>query len=476
MPYAIDDTHDPKLESWIEEANDPATDFPIQNLPIGLIRLPDPDEDDDDGDGSDSWIESVVTRVGDTVVDLSACYHAGVLKPDKKKWEEDFEVYVGDGGKLNAIGDDDVTPGFLGALRRAVSTMLHKDTKALRDSGGIRSEVLIPVADAEFILPFQIGDYTDFYASVHHATNVGSMFRPDNPLLPNYKWIPVGYHGRASSVVIDGTPITRPAGQQAPAEDGGAPGFGPCKMLDYELEVGMVLRKGNPLGEPISIETAEDHILGLCLLNDWSARDLQKWEYQPLGPFLAKSFATTVSPMIVTMEALAPFRSPRFERAAGDPAPLAHLDNDHDRAHGAIDLTLEVYLQTAEMKKRGLSPHRLSRGGFKDMYWTLAQMLTHHASNGCNMAPGDLLGSGTVSGPARDARGCLLELTWDGDPWANPPVSAPTTQRTPIKLESGEERKFLQDGDEIILKGFCEREGFRRIGFGECRGMVRPAK
>lgn len=469
MPYPIDDTHDPKLTSWIDCTDD--SDFPIQNLPLGLIRLPDPDDDDDEG----SWIESVVTRVGDTVVDLSACVNAGVLKPDNKKFADDFEVYIGDGGILNALGDPDVTPGFRAALRQAVSKLLRKDTKALRDNKELRNDALIPAAEVDHILPFLIGDYTDFYASVHHATNVGSMFRPDNPLLPNYKWIPVGYHGRASSVVISGTPITRPTGQQSPPEDTGSPAFGPCTMLDYELEVGLFLARGNPLGSSITLAEAEEHMLGLCLLNDWSARDLQKWEYQPLGPFLAKSFATTVSPWVVTMEALAPFRAPRFERPAGDPAPLPHLDHERDRSAGAVDLTLEVHLTTRQMRDKGTPPHRLSRGNFKDMYWTLAQMLTHHASNGCNMRPGDLLGSGTVSGPSRDARGCLLELTWDGDPWANPPVSAPTTERTPITLPTGETRKFLEDGDEIILKGYCERAGYRRIGFGECRGIIQPA-
>lgn len=240
--------------------------------------------------------------------------------------------------------------------------------------------------------------------------------------------------------------------------------------------MGVVVGRGNDLGEPISIADAEDHILGLCLLNDWSARDMQKWEYVPLGPFLAKNFATTVSPYIVTMEALAPFRSPRYERPEGDPAPLPHLDSDHDRSAGALDITLEVYLATRQMRDKGLAPHRLSKGNFKDMYWTVAQMLTHHSSNGCNMQPGDLLGSGTVSGPTRDARGCLLELTWDGDPFANPPVKATGADRTPIDLPNGEQRKFLEDGDEIILKGYCEREGYRRIGFGECRGIIEEAK
>ncbi|MEL7485009.1 MAG: fumarylacetoacetase, partial [Planctomycetota bacterium] len=316
--------------------------------------------------------------------------------------------------------------------------------------------------------------YTDFYASVYHATNVGSMFRPDNPLLPNYKWIPVGYHGRASSVVPSGTPIRRPSGQLSPAEEGGAPSFGPCKLLDYELELGVVMGRGNELGETIPIAEAEDHILGVCLLNDWSARDMQKWEYVPLGPFLAKSFATSVSPYLVTMEALAPFRVPALRRPEGDPAPLPHLFDEHDQAHGGIDITLEVLLASKQMRDKGMEPIRLSKGSFKDMYWTISQMVTHHASNGCNMQPGDLLGSGTVSGPRRDSRGCLLELTWDGDPFAAEPKLVPGTQRTPIELPTGETRTFLGDHDEVILKGYCERDGYRRIGLGECRGAIEP--
>ncbi|MFG0328017.1 MAG: fumarylacetoacetase [Phycisphaerales bacterium JB037] len=471
MPYEIDDTHDPKLESWIESANDPETDFPIQNLPLGLIRVPDAD----DPDGG-SWHEFVVTRIGDTLVNLSACVYAGVLKPEDDRFTDDFEVYIGDGGPLNSFGDEDATPGFRLALRRAISSMLRKDNPILRDNRELRDEVLIDPADAQHIPPLYTLDYTDFYASVYHATNVGSMFRPDNPLLPNYKHIPVGYHGRASSIVPSGADIRRPIGQQAPAEEGGSPAFGPCKMLDYELEVGVVMGRSNDLGEPISLDDAEDHILGLCLVNDWSARDIQKWEYQPLGPFLAKNFATTVSPYLVTMEALAPFRSPAYERPAGDPQPLSYLDSDHNRSHGGIDLTLEVHLASAEMRKKGMAPIRLSKGSFRDMYWTIAQMVAHHTVNGCNLQPGDLLASGTVSGPTRDARGCLLELTWDGDPFANPPKLVPGTQRTPIKLPTGETRKFLEDGDEVILKGYCQREGFRRIGFGECRGIITPAR
>lgn len=455
MAYEIDETHDPSLESWVESANDPQTDFPIQNLPWVVGTVP-----DEEAPG-ERWLVAGFA-IGDSVLNLN---HLAVLKID-------------DGGLLDPLRASPVEGLPLGVpreqrlrLRALASRLLNANEPLLRDSPA-RELALVPRDTITFGLD-AVPNFTDFYASVHHATNVGSMFRPDNPLLPNYKWIPVGYHGRASSVVPSGTDIVRPLGQQAPSEEGAAPAFGPCTMLDYEMEMGVVVGLGNELGRPVSIGDAEDHILGLCLLNDWSARDIQKWEYQPLGPFLAKSFATTASPSIVTMEALAPFRSQRSERPAGDPQPLPHLDSDHDRAHGAIDITLEVYLQTEQMRQRGLSPHRLSRGNFKDMYWTIAQMLTHHASNGCNLQPGDLLGSGTVSGPTRGSRGCLLELTWDGDPWANPPVQASGKARTPIELPSGEKRMFLEDGDEVILRGFCEREGFRQIGFGECRGTVR---
>jgi fumarylacetoacetase len=313
------------------------------------------------------------------------------------------------------------------------------------------------MAEAELYLPAEVGDYTDFYASVHHATNVGSMFRPDNPLLPNYKYVPIGYHGRASSLVPSGTPVRRPRGQLKGPNDE-RPTFAPSRLLDYECEVGFFVGRGNALGEPVAIAEAERHLFGFCLVNDWSARDIQTWEYQPLGPFLAKSFATTVSPWVVTMDALEPYRVPVRERAAGDPAPLPYLDDEADRARGGVALTVEVYLSSRRMREEGVSPARLSRSSFTDMYWTAAQMLTHHASNGCNLRPGDLLASGTVSGPERDARGCLLELTWRG--------------AEPLQLPTGETRKFLEDGDEVIMRGSCEREGMVRIGFGECVGRV----
>jgi fumarylacetoacetase len=316
------------------------------------------------------------------------------------------------------------------------------------------------MAEAELRLPLAVGDYTDFYASVHHATNVGSMFRPDNPLLPNYKWVPIGYHGRASSLVPSGTPVQRPAGQlKDPKSE--APSFGPSRSLDYEMELGFVVGSGNALGSPVPIGQAESHLFGLCLVNDWSARDIQSWEYQPLGPFLAKSFATTISPWVVTMEALEPFRVPAFRRPPGDPEPLPYLDSAAGRSRGGLDLTVEVYLTTERMRAAGNPPHKLSRASARDLYWTLAQMLTHHTSNGCSLRPGDLFATGTVSGPAKDSRGCLLELTWRGS--------------EPLTLPSGETRKFLEDGDEVILQGYCEREGAARIGFGECRGVVIPA-
>jgi fumarylacetoacetase len=317
--------------------------------------------------------------------------------------------------------------------------------------------VLVARADVEMLLPAEVGDYTDFYASVHHATNVGRMLRPDNPLFPNYKWVPIGYHGRASSLVVSGTPVARPEGQTEPGEDG-VPRFGPSRSLDYELEVGAFLGPGNPLGRPVPLAEAEGRLFGLCLLNDWSARDLQKWEYQPLGPFLAKSFATTLSPWVVTLEALAPYRVPAYARPEGDPQPLAYLAHEDDRAHGGIDLRLEVSLRTRAMRERGEGGVRLSHSNLRDVYWTFGQMVAHHSSNGCNLRAGDLIASGTVSGPEKENRGSLIELTWRGT--------------EPLSLPGGEARRFLETGDEVIFHGHCERDGFARIGLGECRGVI----
>lgn len=454
MSGQIDETHDPALESWVESANDPGTEFPIQNLPVCIFRRA----------NERDWDQRLGVVIGDRVLDIHILLRKHLEPLERSSIMAHNVTHLGDARTRRT-------------LRVVLSRLLRKDNPAIRDDPAITELGVLPLHECIVEAPSPRG-YTDFYASVHHATNVGSMFRPDNALLPNYKWVPIGYHGRASSIVASGAEITRPWGQLVDGVVGpeSRPMHAPCKQLDYELEVGVVVGRGNKLGKTIPIERAEEHILGLCLLNDWSARDVQKWEYQPLGPFLAKNFATTVSPYIVTMEALAPFRSPRSARPTGDPAPLAYLDGEHDRERGAFDIKLEVFIQSAEMKKRGLPPQRVSQSDFKDMYWTPAQLVTHHASNGCNMESGDLLGSGTVSGPRRENRGCMLELTWDGDPWATPPVIKPGTARTPIELPSGEKRVFLEDGDEVIFKGFCERDGYRRIGFGKCRGTIKPAR
>ncbi|HEX6292539.1 MAG TPA: fumarylacetoacetase [Herpetosiphonaceae bacterium] len=439
MTYALNETHDPHLRSWVESAHDPATDFPIQNLPFGVFRR-----------AGTSEAARVGVAIGDHVLDISTCLRQGLL--DGPAAEACAAPSL---NGLMSLG-----PAAWSALRQQISRLLRADSAAYQRDRQIGDTMLVPIAEAELLLPVEIGDYTDFYASVHHATNVGSMFRPDNPLLPNYKYVPIGYHGRASSIVASGTAVRRPKGQTRDPQ-AQHPSFGPCKLLDYEAEVGFFVGPGNPLGQPITIDQAEQHIFGLCLVNDWSARDIQTWEYQPLGPFLAKSFATTISPWIVTLEALAPFRSPAFERPPDDPQPLPYLDLDENRDQGGIDMTIEVYLASRQMREQGIAPLRLSRSSFGGMYWTIAQMLTHHASNGCNLRPGDLLASGTVSGEDKDARGCLLELTWRG--------------AEPIELPTGETRKFLQDGDEVIMRGSCERSGAVRVGFGESRGIVLPA-
>lgn len=435
MSDTRNETHDPALASWVETANAPTTDFPIQNLPYGVFR-------------HRGGAPRVGVAIGDRILDAGTCLTQGFLTglAAEAAWECSERRLNG----LMALG-----PKHWSALRKALSGLLRADRTTARPEA-----CLHPMSECEMCLPVEIGDYTDFYASIYHATNVGSMFRPDNPLLPNYKWAPIGYHGRASSVVVNGTPVRRPQGQIEDASTG-RPVYGPSKLLDYECEVGFFVGPGNPLGRPIPIGEAREHIFGLCLVNDWSARDVQRWEYQPLGPFLAKSFATTISPWVVTMEALEPFRSPAFTRPDSDPQPLVYLDDPVDRERGGIDLTVEVWLASEKMRKQNVAPVRLSRGSFLDMYWTVAQMLAHHASNGCNLRPGDLMASGTVSGKEKDSRGCLLEVTWRGT--------------EPIALPAGESRTFLADGDEVILKGYCERPGARRIGFGECRGVVLPA-
>jgi len=434
----LDETHDPARRSWVESA-DGHPDFPIQNLPFGIFRRRDAPD-----------VPSGGVAIGDAVLDLAASLEAGFFSGDAQRAARACAAPELNG--FMALGGH-----YWSALRRAVSRLLAVDPAGRSLEPRASPRVLVPATEVELLLPAAIGDYTDFYASLHHATNVGSMLRPENPLLPNYKWVPIGYHGRASSIVPSGAPIRRPEGQ---TRDGtsGPPAFGPTRRLDYELEVGFFVGPGNSLGEPIPIADAPRHLFGLCLLNDWSARDVQAWEYQPLGPFLAKNFATTISPWIVTMDALAPFNT-GLERPADDPEPLPYLRDEDDRRAGAIALSLEVLLASARMRAEGVPPFRMSRSQLEDLYWTPAQLLTHHASGGCNLRPGDLFGSGTVSGPTNGARGCLLELTWRG--------------AEPIRLPTGEERRFLEDGDEVIFRGWCEREGFVRIGLGECRGEVR---
>jgi fumarylacetoacetase len=436
----IDETHDPVRESWVESANDAATDFPIQNLPLGVFTRR------RGGDGA----PRIGAAIGNRVVDVRAAAEAGLLAGLSAAALEVLRSWT-----LNAYMN--LAPDERGTVRRSLGAFLDARTLAPRRQA---LSHLVSMADVDLHVPSSIGDYTDFYASIHHATNVGSMFRPDSPLLPNYKFVPIGYHGRSSSIVASGTPVRRPAGQARP-EGAVTPSFGPSTRLDYELEVGAFAGPGNQLGTPVAVGSAERHLAGLCLVNDWSARDVQQWEYQPLGPFLAKSFATTVSPWVVTLEALAPFRVPAFERPDGDPPPLPYLESTANRASGGFDLTLEVLLSSRRMREAGCPPARLSRSHLSTMYWTFAQLVAHHTSNGCNLRAGDLLASGTVSGPSEDARGCLLELTWRG--------------QRPVTLPTGETRAFLEDGDEVLMRGWCAREGYRRIGFGECRGTVAPA-
>ncbi len=435
MIRPIDATHDPSLHSWVESANQKDTDFPIQNLPFGVFRTKDSGE-----------TSRIGVAIGDQILDLALCCEVGLLQELPQELQD--ACAASNLNQLMAMGS-----GAWSALRYRLSDLLRSD----RQKPPPETEILIPMSEAELLLPASIGDYTDFYASIFHATNVGKFFRPDNPLLPNYKYVPIAYHGRASSIVPTGTSVQRPKGQIKDPE-APAPSFLPSQRLDYELEVGFFIGVGNELSQPISIDNAEEHIFGLCLVNDWSARDIQAWEYQPLGPFLSKSFATTISPWVVTLEALAPFRCPAFERAEADPPPLPYLYSPLDARLGGIELTVEVLLRSAQMRDRGMAPLRLSHASFQQMYWTLAQMLTHHSSNGCNLRSGDLLASGTVSGAEEDSQGCLLELTQRGS--------------KSIELPTGEVRSFLANGDEVILRGYCEKEGYARVGFGECWGIV----
>ena len=439
---ALNDTHRVELSSWVESAQTPGSDFPIQNLPLGVFKRTGRNES-----------PRVGVAIGDQVVDLSACLDEGLLASSARAAAE--RCRLPQLNELMALG-----PEPLSALRLALSELLRVDSAAYRRDPGIARRVLVPMYEAELRLPATIGDYTDFYASIDHARNVGSMFRPNDPLLPNYKYVPIGYHGRASSIVLTGTHVRRPTGQirDDPEQP---PVLAPSRRLDYELELGIFVGTPNALGSPVPIIDADRHIFGCCIVNDWSARDIQSWEYQPLGPFLSKSFATTISPWIVTLEALEPFRAPAYVRPDGDPSPLTYLLWDADQRRGGLDIRLEVLLRTATMRQRSQDPVRVSRSRFTSMYWTIAQLLAHHTSNGCNLRSGDLLASGTISGPDPDSRGSLIERTWRG--------------RDPLRLPNGETRTFLVDGDEVIMRAYCERPGFARIGFGDCRGMIVPA-
>ncbi len=431
----LDLTHDPTRQSFVSSANG-HSDFPIQNLPLGVFSP-----------GNDAPRAGVA--IGDDIFDLSAALQSGLFEGEARRAAE-----AASGPALNgllALG-----AGPRRALRARLSDLLAAGSPAQSQA----EKLLHPAADCTLHVPAVIGDYTDFFVGIHHATNVGKLFRPDNPLQPNYKYVPIGYHGRASSILPSGTPLRRPKGQSKPSGKE-VPVVGPSRRLDYELELGVWIGPGNSLGEPVGIADAAQHIAGYCLLNDWSARDIQAWEYQPLGPFLAKSFATTISPWIVTPEALAPFRIPQPARPAGDPEPFPYLYDETDQREGAIDLELEVQLTTQSMREKGLPPHRLALSNACHMYWTAAQMLAHHTSNGCNLRPGDLVGTGTLSGPEAGSVGSILEATQGG--------------RNPVKLPSGEERRFLEDGDEVILLARGRREGFAPIGFGPCRAMILPA-
>jgi len=423
LPSVLDETHHPDVHSWVESANDAQTDFPLQNLPFGRFRQA----------PCESW--RIGVAIGDQILDVQ---QAGLIA------HQDMHRLM----QLDA------------SERRALRRAIHQ---GLRDGSSQRhmfEAALVAQSAVEMGLPCEVGDYTDFYIGIHHATAVGRQFRPDQPLMPNYKWVPIGYHGRASTLQVSGSSFHIPRGQLL-AADADTPVLAPSTRLDFELELGVLIGPPNAHGQPVVMDDAEAHIFGLTLFNDWSARDIQRWEYQPLGPFLSKSFASTVSPWMVTLDALAPFRQP-FQRPAGDPEPLPYLDSAGNRAHGAIDVHLQVILQTARMAQAGHDGDIISRSNFAEAaYWTLAQLVAHHTVNGCALRAGDLLGTGTLSGPERDQAGSLLELSHGG--------------KQPLTLSNGETRSFLEDGDTVILRAYCDRPGARRIGFGECRGTVLAA-
>jgi fumarylacetoacetase len=427
----LDATHDPRRLSWVASANG-HTDFPIQNLPLGVFTP-----------GGERAPRGGVA-IGDVIVDLAAAHHAG--------------LFTGEAAHAAALAAQPHLNGLMGAGAAARRALRMRLCEMLTEGAPERAEIeghLHWAVDCTMHLPAVIGDYTDFYAGIHHAANVGTQFRPDNPLLPNYKHVPIGYHGRSSSIVVSGATVRRPNGQRKADH---APVFGPSGRLDYELELGVWIGPGNDQGTPIPITRASEHIAGFCLLNDWSARDIQAWEYQPLGPFLAKNFATSISPWVVTPEALAPFRIAQPPRPEGDPEPLPYLHDPADQQHGAFDIELDVRLHTPCLRELGLPPHRLSIGSSRHLYWTVAQLVAHHSSNGCNLRPGDLFGSGTISAPTPEGYGSLLEITGGGT--------------RPLTLASGNRRTFLEDGDEVIILARARREGAASIGFGEVRGTV----
>ena len=434
----LNETHDATARSWVASANAPDTEFPLQNLPLGVFRR---------RGSSEEWRGGVA--IGDRVLDLAAAHEAGAFSGDAAR-----AAAQAGGETLNSLMA--LGPRYWSALRLAVSRALREGSA----SQPLLAHSLIAQADAEYRVPARIGDYTDMYTSIHHASNIGRLFRPDNPLTPNFQWMPIGYHGRASSIEVSGQRFRRPLGQAMPP-GATAPVFGPCQRLDYELEIGIWVGQGNALGEPVPVDAADGHVFGLCLLNDWSARDIQAWEYVPLGPFLAKNFATTISPWIVTMDALEPYRT-AWTRPADHPQPLPYLESAGNRERGAIDLRIEAWIETEQMRAKGSGARRLSQSTFRHSYWTIAQMIAHHTVGGCNLQPGDLIGSGTQSGPSAGEAAALIELSVGG--------------KQPVALGNGETRTFLADGDTVVFRGWCEREGFARIGFGECRGTVLPAR
>jgi fumarylacetoacetase len=436
----LNPTHDSTRRSWVTAANQPDSDFPIQNLPLGIFRR------------SGETPRGAVA-IGDQVLDLAAALEAGLFSGEAAE-----AARAARGPTLNllmALGNR-----FASALRARLSDLLRIDGPERSRVEAVSGRLLVPMAQAELMLPVQVSGFTDFMTSTFHAARGGRIRNPQNPLSPNFKYLPEAYNSRASSVRVSGEPVRRPNGQWKPA-DAEAPVFGPCRQQDFEMELGMFVGPGNSLGTPIPIEEAPQHIFGFCLLNDWSARDIQVWESQPLGPFLGKSSSTTISPWVVTAEAMAPFRIAAFKREPGDPALLPHLHSEADQNEGGLDLAMEAYILTARMRDRGEPPVRISDTNFRFLYWTWAQMLAHHASNGCNLVPGDLFGSGTVSGPADDSRSCMLELTERGS--------------HAMRLPNGEQRAWLEDGDEIIFRAHAAREGQVRIGFGECRARIDPA-